>query len=74
MCSERDFYKKLFTDLTYYLSSLLTDSKYPQDRHADTNNPLREYDFNEDELLNDLDQTSEIDKLRQQNFKLFRVS
>ena len=57
-----------------YSSGLLTDSKYPQERVADTHNPLREYDFNEDELLNDLDQTSEVDKLRQQNFKLFRVT
>jgi len=58
------------TDLD--LPNLLTNSKYPQERVADTHNPLREYDYNEDELLNDLDQTSEVDKLRQQNFKLFR--
>ena len=53
----------------------MLDSKYPQgeERFADTRNPLRDYDFDEEDLLNDLDQTSEVEKLRQQNFKLYRV-
>ena len=53
----------------------MLDTKYPQgeERFADTRNPLRDYDFDEEDLLNDLDQTSEVEKLRQQNFKLYRV-
>ena len=60
--------------ITSFFSSML-DTKYPQgeERFADTRNPLRDYDFDEEDLLNDLDQTSEVEKLRQQNFKLYRV-
>jgi hypothetical protein len=49
-------------------------SKYPagQTRIADTTNPLAQYDFNEKEFLADLDNTTEVEKLRQQNFKLHR--
>merc|ERR1712062_497954 len=49
-------------------------SKYPagQTRLADTTNPLAQYDFNEKEFLADLDNTTEVEKLRQQNFKLHR--
>jgi len=55
---------------THDLQSLT--SKYPQYREADTFNPLRQYDFDEEQLLADLDATSEVEKLRQQNFKLNR--
>ena len=64
---------KTIANSTVYIRSL--SSKYPvgQTRVADTNNPLAQYDFNEKEFLADLDNTTEVEKLRQQNFKLHRV-
>ena len=47
--------------------------KYPQYRAAESFNPIREYNYDEEELLADLDKTTEVEKLRQQNFKLHRV-
>jgi hypothetical protein len=46
-------------------------SKYPQIRKADPQRKL--FDTNEESLLNDLDDTTENEKLRKQIFKLNRV-
>lgn len=46
-------------------------SKYPQARNADPQKRL--FDSNEELLLNDLDETTENEKLRKQIFKLNRV-
>ena len=46
-------------------------SKYPQARKADPQKRL--FDSNEEMLLNDLDETTENEKLRKQIFKLNRV-
>jgi len=45
-------------------------SKYPQSRKADTQRRL--FDSNEESILNDLDETTENEKLRKQIFKLNR--
>ena len=66
-----DFQKSIVRGISIDLFRSLT-SKYPQYREADTFNPLRQYDFDEEQLLADLDATSEVEKLRQQNFKLNR--
>ena len=46
-------------------------SKYPQTRRADPAKRL--FDTNEEQILNDLDETTENEKLRKQIFKLNRV-
>ena len=46
-------------------------SKYPQSRKADPQQRL--FDTTEESILNDLDETTENEKLRKQIFKLNRV-
>ena len=46
-------------------------SRYPQTRRADPAKRL--FDTNEEQILNDLDETTENEKLRKQIFKLNRV-